>query len=432
MKKLFEQLIFDESPLCGFEAADVFSSQSISYIHEGTNGICRSFGKEITGTSVRSFDKEKGQGLLHIHDGPISKSNWFEKSRIVPTTYSLLPHNQVDFDCHIPEYTLLEFDVGDLFRKLSSLAKEKGYLLDNIITQYFVSIFKLANSHGVRGYGYQTYFEVKLDIINIESVNMHSIYKITDFVDLGCIQSMFNHVLPDTKLKSACTPQPELILLSTSAVYELVYLLLFFLTDSMMKIGGTFFADNPDRIIGAQIISPLINITENSPHNKTVGGTIDSEGTLRKPVKIIDDGKLARFLASYSSGMECEPTGSAYRAEYNIPPQTKATSVYVETGKFHAEEIIQRSDFISIVDSFHGLVESIDRLTLNFTAILDMKTFNYGKCLGSQSIKINSNLLKVLSNISEISANCEYEGDGGFLIPSMLCCLSDIGKIVDG
>ena len=428
MKELFKQLVLDESPLRRFEMAEVYSSCQKTHVHEISPSSYLSFEKNITGTSLRSFDKSGKKGFLHVHDGPIITSNWLENSFINPIEYSELPTVPVKDTLFLSKHKQPEFNIHEVFCMLNEHALKRNCCIDKLIIENHIKIFKIANTNGVRGYGYEKMSGFNFDI-NYNS-STYSFSKIQECINVESMFSIVENIALCSNTKSKHIPNINLVMLSNTAVFELVYLLLFFLNSSWIKTNNSFFTEKIDTLIGTQIISPLISITENSLYNKIVGGITDAEGTVRQPAKIIENGNLIQPLSSHSDNIKSIPTASAYRLDYSITPQTRATSVAVDAGAVSSSEIIRKNDYISVLESFQGMSESINPITLEFSAILELKTYNYGNYLGSRRLRINSNLLRVLCSIEAISADCEYTGDGSILAPNMLCNLSDVGIIV--
>lgn len=422
MSDMIKQLVLDESPLENLDTAEVYVQRSIVHTYEANANACRTFEKILDGTAVRAFDAENYDGCMYIFDGDNLPSNWLEKARVNSIEYSTLPRIAVASD--LSEYNLkmpnlVNADV-DIYAVLYAFCKEKGLELKNAVVQNYVSLFKIANTYGVRGYGYKTYCEIFFDLAGAAMPGVQSFYKVAPCFNINDAMLALNRFEHSNIRKLESAPRFDRIMLSSNAAFELLFMLQFFLNSNMLKMGASYFGDKIDMLMGEQIASPLLNITENSPHNLTVGGIVDTEGTLRKPMKIIKNGCLVGILSGFSADSDIS-TGSAYRADYSVVPQTMATSVYVDAGQTISADIIKSADCIAVAESFQGLMESIDSMTLDFTAIIDMQIYRNGKNLGLHSKKIHTNILKVLNSICDISADCEYAGEGTFFLPSIVC-----------
>lgn len=407
MNTVLNNLYLHEALIKGLSMAEVYSSVNENLIYEFTPKGEKVFQSSVVGTAVRTYDADLKAGQLFIKHGTANINNWFEHAQVNNIPYALMPCEAVEDD--ISNLPVIDYEadgcIPDLFYKYKPQFADKGLRLEKLTLERYILAYKLANTHGVKGSGYKLLCSptvlvtdksgIERQYTKIFSLIPHSeaidkLYNSIDPVNIGN-----GSTLDDLKI--------EHLLLSSHAVSELVYLLLFFLNDQALKFGKSYITENLDNLESALKISPLISIEENSQHNKIVGGSVDGEGSKRVPNYIFKNGIFKKLLSSFASGTTKNGSASVYRFDYNTLPHTKASKIYVKGGEIPVQAIIKQHDLIATVDTLQGIFESIDRLTFNFTALLEMKVYRYGEYLGRKTIKINSNLLKVLSSITLIA-----------------------------
>jgi len=429
MKTIMKEISLNTSLLNGFSNAEVFSSVNRSYIFTYTEKGQKSFQTNVIGTSLRSYDKEKKTGRFYVKHGNSDTDNWLENAQVNSVPYSDMPHERVRNDEAVLPSIINEANncISSLYNKYRRLFAEKGLTLEKLTLERYILAYMLANTYGVMGSGYKLFCSpsVVTTTKNGTQQQYSKIYSNMSFADALYRLYTSLDTLEERKDKDLDKLKVDHILLSNQAVYELIYLLLFFLNDNAIKYGKSYITENMDKL-SALRISPLISVQENSCHNEIVGGIVDGEGTMRVPNYIIKSGRFEKLLSCLANGTAVNGSGSAYRFDYNSLPQTKPSKVYVECGDLSIKDVIEQHDLLAVLNTFQGMYESLDRLTFNFTALLDMKIYKYGIYSGQKTIKINSNLIKVLSGISLVTKDAEYVGDGSLRVPAMLCSLRDI------
>lgn len=176
-----------------------------------------------------------------------------------------------------------------------------------------------------------------------------------------------------------------------------------------------------DLLCQGKHISRRLNVIENSSENRIVGGNIDGEGTARSPICIFENGVLKTLITKFSTNETTNSSGSAYRFDYSTLPQTKASKIYIEPGFLSEEELLLKYDLVGKVETFQGMYESFNKESFCFSAILHIKIIKRGRYIGYTTKKVNLNLIDILSNVTDVSNNVDYSGDGTLLAPSMIC-----------
>ncbi|MBO5559071.1 metallopeptidase TldD-related protein [Ruminococcus sp.] len=424
MINLYNDLDLNKHLMNGYDLSEVYSSAFISNIKEYSASGIKEINSVFKGTSLRIFNKNEKSGKMILQNE--DAENGFSKQymQTIQVPYTDLPVKKIkSSEIILPE--IIVDDTDDLFQKLNKIALEYGIHLKKISTNRFVSIYKITNSYGVEGYGYKL-----LNCANLYLTDKENNYKeYSKVFGNGSYYYTVKNMFPEISFDNNNTEidkHEKCVLLSCHAVSEIVYLLLLFLNEQTPFAGRNFVTENKDSLFDIFNISPLINIIENSEKNEIIGGNVDGEGSEKKTTYIVKNGRLKNLISSYATTGKDNNTASSYRMEYKALPQCKPTKIWVANGERSCNEIIAEKETIAVVDSFHGMYESINPLTLEFSAVIRAKVYKYGKNIGFKSLKIKSNLLKILSSVTELSIDMSYIGDGSIIVPAMLCDFDNI------
>jgi PmbA protein len=99
----------------------------------------------------------------------------------------------------------------------------------------------------------------------------------------------------------------------------------------------------------------------------------DSEGVPTRPVRLIENGKLARFLHNVHSGRRSGTgtTGSAVRGGYRSTPGVGPRALHFEPGTASPEELLRRAEGGLYVQSITGLGSGASPVTGDFSVGAD-------------------------------------------------------------
>lgn len=424
MKKIFNELYLNKSLMKEYPNSEVFSSIYCTSVNEYTNSGMVKYNSLIKGTSLRIFDEKNHTGKIILQNGNVISDFQKNKTQIVDIPFSYLPRKKIPSNViELPD--LVKENNEDIFLTLKKVALEHGIILEKMSFNQFVSVYKLANSYGVEGYGYKL-----LNCANISITDKKNTFKeyskiFTDNSFGDTVTKMFSDISTeynDTEIDVSV----EELLISCQAVSEVIYLLLLFLNEQSPIADNCFMSNNVMKIKDVFDLSPLITIIEHSIDNKISGGNIDGEGSMINPVYIVKNGKIERLLSCFSRKADINNTASSYRIEYRSLPQCKPINISVLKGKRKVSEIINEKETIAFINTFQGMYESINPVTLEFSSVARLKIYKYGRHIGNKTITIKTDLLKLLSSITEIANDTEYIGDGSILVPAMVCNLEKL------
>lgn len=424
MINIYNELYLNKNLMKGYPDSEVFSSIYSTSVNEYTNSGTVKYNSLIRGTSLRIFDPKNHTGKMLLQNGDVSSGFRSNDTQTIEVPFEYLPKIKItSSDTEFPD--LFKENHEDLFLKLSRIALEHGIRLKKLSSNQFVSLYKLANSYGVEGHGYKL-----LNCANISLTDKNDSFKEYSKIFINStfydtVINMFSEIsteINDTEINI----NVDELLISCHAVSEVIYLLLMFLNEQSPLAGNCFISQNKDKIDEIFNLSPLINIVEHSNENKISGGNIDGEGSVTKPVYIVKNGKLKQLISCYSHNADINNTASSYRMEYRSLPQCKPINIGMSNGERTVREIINEKETIAVISTFQGMYESINPVTLEFSSVARLKIYKYGRYIGNKVITLKTDLLKLLSSITEIAKDTEYIGDGSILVPAMVCDLKRI------
>ncbi|MDO4978349.1 MAG: metallopeptidase TldD-related protein [Eubacteriales bacterium] len=422
MNKYIEELNIDDRLLASYEEAEIFKSIHESSIVEIWHDTPRSLRSLKKGAAVRINNKPTRSGKMYSSPEMKTDISWFNSANSNETPYYFLPFTKTPEKSSLPVITLdqPETTLSKIEGCKPSLI-ENGIVIEKMSIEEDLGIYHLANTKAVRGFGYRYLYSINC-LLKRKDGNEYEYSKVFDWTEKNTAISSFFKLIPlfeqDIHKNFEETKIPRL-LLSCNAVMELFHLFLFFFNDQAL---AQIIPKKIDDIIhGRAFISHALNIVENSEYNKMVGGCIDGEGFARTPSYIFKNGCCKNIISKFSTCENANCTGSAYRFDYSVLPQTKAAKIFIEPGTLSEKEVLSSYDLIGRIETFQGMYESFDKNTFDFTALLHIKVYKYGECAGYCTKKVALNLISILSRISLLSNNLNYSGDGSFYIPSMVC-----------
>jgi PmbA protein len=151
--------------------------------------------------------------------------------------------------------------------------------------------------------------------------------------------------------------------------------------ESVLK-GRSMFADRGgSRRLGEMVAGPNISIVDDPTNPEAFGAAgYDSEGVPTRPVRMIENGKLARFLHNVHTGRRSGTgtTGSAVRAGYTSTPGVGPRALHFEPGAAPPEELLRRAEGGLFVQSITGLGTGASPVTGDFSVGADGLIIRHG------------------------------------------------------
>jgi PmbA protein len=139
--------------------------------------------------------------------------------------------------------------------------------------------------------------------------------------------------------------------------------------ESVLK-GRSMFATR----LGEMVAGSHLSIVDDPTNPEAFGAAAyDSEGVPTRPVRLIENGKLARFLHNVQTGRRSGTgtTGSAVRAGYRSTPGVGARALHFEPGSAAPEELLRRAAGGLFVQSITGLHSGASPVTGDFSVGAD-------------------------------------------------------------
>ena len=139
--------------------------------------------------------------------------------------------------------------------------------------------------------------------------------------------------------------------------------------ESVLK-GRSMFATR----LGEMVAGPHISIVDDPTNPEAFGAAgYDSEGVPTRPVRLIENGKLTRFLHNVQTGRRSGTgtTGSAVRAGYTSTPGVGTRALHFAPGSAPPEELLRRAEGGLFVQSITGLGSGASPVTGDFSVGAD-------------------------------------------------------------
>ena len=139
--------------------------------------------------------------------------------------------------------------------------------------------------------------------------------------------------------------------------------------ESVLK-GRSMFATR----LGEAVAAPHLSIVDDPTNPEALGAAgYDSEGVPTRPVRLIEDGTLCRFLHNVQTGRRSGSgtTGSAVRAGYTSTPGVGARALHFQPGPSSPEELLRRAEGGLFVQAITGLNSGASPVTGDFSVGAD-------------------------------------------------------------
>jgi PmbA protein len=139
--------------------------------------------------------------------------------------------------------------------------------------------------------------------------------------------------------------------------------------ESVLK-GRSMFATR----LGEAVAAPHLTIVDDPTNPAAFGAAgYDSEGVPTRPVRLVENGTLGRFLHNVQTGRRSGSgtTGSAVRAGYTSTPGVGARALHFQPGAASPEELLRRAEGGLFVQSITGLNSGASPVTGDFSVGAD-------------------------------------------------------------
>ena len=126
--------------------------------------------------------------------------------------------------------------------------------------------------------------------------------------------------------------------------------------------------------LGEMVAGAHLSIVDDPTNPEAFGAAgYDSEGVPTRPVRLIENGKLTRFLHNVQTGRRSGTgtTGSAVRAGYTSTPGVGARALHFEPGTAPPEELLRRAEGGLFVQTISGLHSGASPVTGDFSVGAD-------------------------------------------------------------
>ena len=191
--------------------------------------------------------------------------------------------------------------------------------------------------------------------------------------------------------------------------------------ESVLK-GRSMFATR----LGEIVAGPHISIVDDPTNPEALGAAgYDSEGVPTRQTRLIENGKLARFLHNVHTGRRSGTgtTGSAVRAGYTSTPGVGARALHFEPGSASPDELLRRAEGGLFVQAISGLHSGASPVTGDFSVGADGLIIRDGALAEPvREVTVASTLQRMLSDL-EVGNDIQWLAGGAaaitLLVPEM-------------
>jgi PmbA protein len=133
--------------------------------------------------------------------------------------------------------------------------------------------------------------------------------------------------------------------------------------------------------LGETVAGSGISIVDDPTNPEAFGAAAyDSEGVPTRPVRMVENGTLTRFLHNVHTGRRAGTgsTGSAVRAGYRSTPGVGSRALHFEPGTAAPEELLRRAEGGLFVQSITGLGSGASPVSGDFSVGADGLVIRHG------------------------------------------------------
>jgi PmbA protein len=185
------------------------------------------------------------------------------------------------------------------------------------------------------------------------------------------------------------------------------------LSAEAVQRGRSLFADRE----GDEIANPLLRLADDgTAPDGLATSPFDGEGSPRRRVPLIEDGKLLTFLFDARTARKGgrETTASSVRSSYRTPPSVGTGNLVVEAGDRSMEELLaQAGDGLYVTDVV-GLHSGVNPVSGTFSVGATGRLIEGGE-LGRpvREITIASDLVTMLRSVQGVGSDSRWVPFGG-------------------
>jgi PmbA protein len=185
------------------------------------------------------------------------------------------------------------------------------------------------------------------------------------------------------------------------------------LSADAVQRGRSLFADRE----GDEIANPLLRLADDgTAPDGLATSPFDGEGSPRRRVPLIEDGKLLTFLFDARTARKAgrETTGNSVRSSYRNPPTVGTGNLVVEPGDRSLEELIAATGDGLYVTDVVGLHSGVNPVSGTFSVGATGRLIEGGE-LGApvREITIASDLVTMLRSVDGLGSQARWVPFGG-------------------
>jgi PmbA protein len=177
--------------------------------------------------------------------------------------------------------------------------------------------------------------------------------------------------------------------------------------------GRSPFADR----IGEEIATPQLRLTDDGLDPGGLRSSpVDGEGVARRPVPVIEDGRLSTYLYdSYTARRAgTESTASAGRGSYRAPPSVSASNLVLEGGNGEAGSLLELAGEGVYVNEVAGLHSGVNPVSGTFSVGATGHRIGAGELAEPLAeFTIAGDLTTMLGSVSAIGKEARWVPFGG-------------------
>ena len=178
--------------------------------------------------------------------------------------------------------------------------------------------------------------------------------------------------------------------------------------------------------LGEMVAGSHLSIVDDPTNPEAFGAAgYDSEGVPTRPIRLIENGRLARFLHNVQTGRRSGTgtTGSAVRAGYRSTPGVGARALHFEPGSAAPEELLRRAEGGLFVQSITGLHSGASPVTGDFSVGADGLIIRDGALAEPvREVTVASTIQRMLGDL-EVGNDLQWLAGGAaaitLLVPEM-------------
>jgi PmbA protein len=168
---------------------------------------------------------------------------------------------------------------------------------------------------------------------------------------------------------------------------------------------------------GEEIAAPVLRLTDDGTHPDGLRtAPYDGEGSPRRRVPLIEDGRLATYLFDARTARKAgrETTGSASRASYRSPPSVGTANLVLESGEGGLADLCREAGDGLYVTDVAGLHSGVNPISGTFSVGATGRLIEGGELAAPvRELTIASDLVAMLRSVRAVGADARWVPFGG-------------------